>query len=200
MKKSRFEQLKDKVEATEGTVVANHMEKEFQVLCQQNQDVPESFVSHLHNNIFPVVSACRAIESSGKSREEAVRIARSHFLDLMQEPAKMIQKMMKIPGLYHCMPWLWKTLMPKLFSEDSGFKFKFYEVGKERIKFDMLQCPYYQMCKRLDCLDLAEIFCTTDDVCYGDMHPKLIWNRTKTIARGADLCDFDLYVEQKKRK
>ena len=53
------------------------------------------------------------------------------------------------------------------------------------------------MCKELDCVELAETFCATDDLCYGNMHPKLIWNRTKTMARGADVCDFDLYIKDK---
>lgn len=33
---------------------------------------------------------------------------------------------------------------------------------------------------------------------YGDLHPKLIWGRTKTIGRGGNCCDFLLqYREQK---
>ncbi|MBQ6608822.1 MAG: L-2-amino-thiazoline-4-carboxylic acid hydrolase [Oscillospiraceae bacterium] len=33
-------------------------------------------------------------------------------------------------------------------------------------------------------------FCDADDICYGNMHPKLIWGRTKTIGRGDECCNF----------
>ena len=127
-------------------------------------------------------------------REQASELAQSTFLKLMEVPANMIRKMLKIPGLYRTMPWIWKKAMPKMFGEDAGFKFSFYPTDGKQVKFDMLACPYYQMCQELGCPELGPVFCTTDDVCYGHMHPKLIWNRTKTLARGGDCCDFDLYI------
>ncbi len=32
-------------------------------------------------------------------------------------------------------------------------------------------------------------FCDADDICYGDMHPRISWNRTKTIGYGDDVRD-----------
>ena len=72
----------------------------------------------------------------------------------------------------------------------------FYPTDGHRAKFDMQQCPYFQICQELQCMELAPTFCETDDICYGNMHPRLIWNRTKTLARGGDCCDFDLYVKK----
>ncbi len=109
-------------------------------------------------------------------------------------PAEGIRKMLKVPGLYRIVPRLWNTFAPKLFREDAGFRYHFYEVNKDEVKFDMTSCPYHQLCKELDCLEIASTFCDTDDICYGNMRPKLIWKRTKTIVRGDDVCDFNLYI------
>ena len=46
----------------------------------------------------------------------------------------------------------------------------------------------------MGCPEHTTIFCNTDDCCYGNMHPKLQWNRTQTIGRGGGLCDFDIVV------
>lgn len=59
---------------------------------------------------------------------------------------------------------------------------------------DMILCPYVETCKKYACLELAQFFCKSDDVCYGNMHPKLVWGRTKTIGMGSECCDFSLWI------
>ncbi|MBR2528085.1 MAG: L-2-amino-thiazoline-4-carboxylic acid hydrolase [Blautia sp.] len=39
-------------------------------------------------------------------------------------------------------------------------------------------------------------FCDADDVCYGNMHPKISWDRTKTIGHGDDICDFKVHIKE----
>lgn len=95
------------------------------------------------------------------------------------------------------MPWLWKTFMPKLFSPDGGFAFEYKETNNQRVRFNMTACPYLKLCRDLHCEELAPIFCATDDLCYGNMHPCLEFTRTKTLARGGDCCDFDLKIDNK---
>ena len=153
-------------------------------------------VSYIYQNPSSAASAFRALLAEGMERTEAADLAGTAFLTLMEAPARAIRRAMKVPGLYRLMPWLWKTMMPKLFSPKSGFCFSFYPTDRKRVKFDMTACPYHSLCRELDCMELAPVFCTTDDLCYGHMHEKLIWNRTKTIARGADVCDFDLYISK----
>ena len=198
MKKTRYQEMQEQLDLhlpqEQRQTVRKAMDEEYEALCAAYADQPPSLVNHTHNNIFPVVSAYRALQSAGIPEEQAADLAQNTFLELMEVPANAIRKALKVPGLYHLMPWLWKVLMPKMFSEDSGFRFSFYPSGRKQVKFDMLECPYYRVCKELGCEKLAPTFCTTDDICYGHMHPKLIWNRTKTIARGADCCDFDLYI------
>ena len=200
MKTTRFEAMQEKsaegFPKEQGDRIKSTMKKEYDRLIEENKDIPESFISHTRNNIFPVAAAFKAFLNEGMDRDEAAKKANDCFLSLMEDIAVSIRKMMKIPGMYHLMPFMWKTAMPKLFREDSGFGFSFYPTGKDEVKFDMTNCPYYNICKKLDLLEIAPTFCSSDDICYGNMHPRLIWNRTKTIARGGDCCDFDLYVKK----
>ena len=198
MKKTRFNEMQEQMVrrfgAEQGGRIAEAMAVEFEQLCQAYAQQPASMVSHTHKNIFPVAAAFRALLAEGMERAQAAKEAGDAFLELMQAPAQAIRRALKVPGLYRLMPWLWKTLMPRMFREDAGFRFSFYPTDGKQVKFDMLACPYHQVCRELGCEELAPVFCTTDDICYGHMHPKLIWNRTKTLARGGDLCDFDLYI------
>ena len=108
--------------------------------------------------------------------------------------AKAMQSLCKLPGMYKKMPAIFKKVTLSSFSEKQGFKLKFYDMGKHRCKFDMQKCLYCEICKKYNCPELTQIFCHTDDVTDGNIHPKLKWNRTKTMGEGGDICDFDLYV------
>ena len=43
-------------------------------------------------------------------------------------------------------------------------------------------------------LVLCRCFCDSDDISYTGLHPKLIWERSMTLGRGNDRCDFCMKV------
>ena len=200
MKLTRLEQMQNQIAAhfdeEQGIRITRYMQNEYDKLCSEFANQHKAMEPHTHKNIFPVVTAFRALLAEGMERKEAAELVQSCFLKLMGEPAESIRKIMKFPGLYRLMPRLWKTFTTKLFREDAGFRFNFYPSDSKRVKFDMLACPYLKACEQLDCLELAPAFCMSDDICYGNMHPNLIWNRTKTLAINGEPCDFDLYIKK----
>ena len=58
----------------------------------------------------------------------------------------------------------------------------------------MTACPYVKICVRYGHPEIAHYFCDSDDITYGNMHPCLCWERTNTIGRGGELCDFRLSI------
>ena len=58
------------------------------------------------------------------------------------------------------------------------------------MRFNMVKCPYLDIRTRYGCPEIVRGFCDADDVCYGNMHPKLSWERTKTLGYGCDCCNF----------
>ena len=198
MKKTRFDQMKEEVsrhfDREQGERIKGYMDEAYSELCSEHITEGDTMENHKRNNIFPVIAAYRGMLKEGIEDSRAEELSKTCFLNLMESIAGLIRKMMKIPGAYRLMPWMWKTMMPKLFSTDSGFRFSFYPTDGKQVKFDMLECPYLQICRELGCDRFAPVFCASDDVCYGNMHPKLIWNRTKTLARDGEACDFDLFI------
>ena len=165
-------------------------------LCSTNDSYPEAFRRHTRRNIFPSAAVFEGLLKEGYGRKEAADLVYEAFGSCMESSARTIRTLLKIPGLYKAMPRIWKKAVPSLFGADAGFSANYYDTGKDRVKFDMLKCPYLETCKKLGCPELAPTFCHSDDVAYGNMHSKLRWNRTKTLARGGDLCDFDLIAEK----
>ena len=63
------------------------------------------------------------------------------------------------------------------------------------MRMDMVRCPYMDTCVRYGCPEIVRGFCDADDVCYANMHPRLSWERTKTLGYGHDVCDFRIRVK-----
>ena len=56
------------------------------------------------------------------------------------------------------------------------------------------ECPYYDTCTEYGCPELCRCFCDSDDISYTGLHPKLIWERSMTLGRGNDRCDFCMKI------
>ena len=54
--------------------------------------------------------------------------------------------------------------------------------------------PYHDTCTEYGCPELCRCFCDSDDISYTGLHPKLIWERSITLGRGNDRCDFCMKV------
>ena len=64
------------------------------------------------------------------------------------------------------------------------------EAANERRNCDKSHVAAY------GCPEIVKGFCDADDICYGNMHPKISWDRTKTIGYGDDICDFKVHIKE----
>ena len=108
----------------------------------------------------------------------------------MEERAYRLKKtflrLMRIPGLYKKVPDIFATQTPKFFGISAGF-----EANEIRTTGGVWRIDE---CVRCGCPELCRCFCDSDDITYDGLHPKLIWQRTMTLGRGGDRCDFCMKV------
>jgi len=165
-------------------------------LVKENADEPEAWHMHTLERIYPSIANFDAQLSEGLTRAEAAQCVIDYYHWRSESMAKMIQKLMKIPGLYKKIPALFSKLMPKMFGEDCGFKLHIYDTPKNVMRVDAEECLYFNICSKYGCPEIVPGFCEADDICYGNMHPKLLWLRTKTIGKGGDVCDFNIQLAE----
>ena len=96
-------------------------------------------------------------------------------------------------------PKMLLNIAKSIFSTDAGFVYEFPESHGNEARFNMVRCPYFEICRRYGCPELTTVFCDGDDTGYGNMHPQLIWGRTKTIGHGDECCNFLLEYREKDR-
>jgi len=167
----------------------------YRELISENSDEPKVVRMHTWDRIYPGIAAFDAMTAEGIGREETAEFLIKYYRWRSKKMAKIIKRLMKLPGLYKKIPAIFTSLTKRMFGEASGFEARYYEVSKSEMRVDMLKCPYYDNCKKYGCPEIVAGYCEADDVCYGDMHPKLKWGRTKTIGKGGDCCDFRITLE-----
>ncbi len=177
-----------------GNLIANSAFARFEELCIENADEPRAMHSHTHVKIYPCISVLDAQIKHGISRDDALAFNFKFIEWRSYRGAKLVAKLMKIPGIYKKMPVLFGNMTKKKFGVKQNFDAVFHEISPREMRFDMTKCPYSEICAKYGYPEITKAFCRGDDIVYGNMHPKLVWGRTKTIGDGDAVCDFKLTV------
>lgn len=172
----------------------------YEKLLLENSKESKPLRVHTESRIYPAIACFEALLAMGVERKKAVSLLTDFFRKRSTKIGEMIRRILRFPGLYRLIPKLFAKMTPKYFGEPAGFQAHFWEQSKTAVKFDMLVCPYYDICKKYGCPEIVAMFCDADDACYGNMHPKVQWLRTKTLGKGGDCCDFEVRVAENKRK
>ena len=60
-----------------------------------------------------------------------------------------------------------------------------------------MKAKFLELTKELNCPEICSVFCELDNLMYTNMHPKLSYNRDKTLYNGDGCCNFSMrYVEK----
>ena len=170
-------------------------ERRLAELCQENASDPKPVKVHTEQDIFPCISLYEAMQQEGVPGKEAEEFLDWCWSKKAESGAKSMKKTLAFAGLYKLYPAMFRLVAKSQFGEKAGFQAKFYHTGPSRCKFDMKKCLSFDTCNRYGCPELTKCFCHVDDVNNENLHPRLIWNRTKYMGGGGDLCDFDIYLK-----
>ena len=67
----------------------------------------------------------------------------------------------------------------------------------EYTEFHVKNCRFLVLTKELGCPEICFVFCDLDTLMYTNMHPKLSYNRDKTLYAGDDCCNFSMRYAEK---
>lgn len=162
-------------------------------LLTQYASLPEGVRFHTENKIFPAAAIYLTLkESIGQS--EAYQVMENATFKTADAAAKKLSALLRLPGMQSLFVKMWDPLTRKMFGENSGFQNVFYPKKKGEYRMDVVSCPYNRYFTELGCPELTKISCGADDHVYGDL-PGLKFERTTTIGRGGERCDFCIRKE-----
>lgn len=162
----------------------------------ENKDASKEKQRHLEEQILPGIAVYETLKTV-MTPEEAFRTVHGYVEAYALSARKMLVGLLRLPELYRLVPGISVRMVHKIFNGAAGVAAKEYRTAGGVMRIDMVKCPYHETCVRYGCPELCACFCDSDDIAYDNMHPKLIWHRTKTLGRGGDCCDFGLKVKGK---
>lgn len=190
--------LKERYGAEKAQDILKKAQKRYEVLLAENKDDPPAYSGQKRERIYPSIALFHALADAGMEREEAAAFVTGYYRRLAERAAPVIRTVLKIPGLYRLVPKLFFDTALKHCVPEAGFLSENRFLSKTEMHFDMVKCPYQDSCVRYGCPELVKGFCDTDDICYGNMHRRLFWGRTKTLGHGDALCDFSLRITEER--
>lgn len=123
-------------------------------------------------------------------KDEAFQTVHGYLEQLAWRTHRFLAAVLHVPGLYRLVPGTFGRSTRTAFGPAAGFAARKLQTDTAVWRIDMIQCPYHDTCVQHGCPELCRCFCDSDDISYANLHPKLLWHRTKTLGRGDDCCDF----------
>lgn len=164
-----------------------------ELILENDNALPER-KKHLAQ-ILPCIAFYETLVLETGSKAEALALYEKWCLIKVERMVKWISPLVKLPGLYKQVPKLMEKLLHTTFGEKAGFSHKNVSCANG-FSVDIIRCPYVEMCRKYNCMEIARFFCQSDDLCYGNIHPKLHWGRSQTLGTGGLLCDFKLLIKE----
>ncbi len=94
----------------------------------------------------------------------------------------------RLPGRFALLRIANRLALKKGFPPE-GWRIEWLEDSDRCIAYDIHECFYLKVLTAYGAAELTPHFCQGDDLLYGGV-PGIAWERTKTLGRGDDLCNF----------
>ena len=149
--------------------------------------LPKGVLMHT-DKIFPATAIYLTLKDA-IGQEKAYRLLEDAIVESCAGIAEKLAKLMKVPGMRSLFVKIWDPMVKKLFGPNNGFQNVFYPKKKGEYRMDVISCPYCRYFTELSCPELTKLYCEHDDQIYGNL-PGLKFERTGTLGKGAERCDF----------
>ena len=176
--------------------IARSAQKRYEALRAENSSDSKELRSHSYKRIYPGIAVYEAMRAEDISQEKAIWYIREYFQRLAAKRVPFFQRAIKTFGLARKFPYLFVAGVKKSCQPNAGFVYELPESHYNEARINIVRCPYFEICKRYGCPEITSAYCDSDDAGYGNLHPNLIWGRTKTIGHGGDCCDFLLEYKE----
>ena len=157
-------------------------------MLERHASLPKGVRMHTDRKIFPAAAVYLTLKEE-LGQPKAYRIMKDATWKTADRIGKKLAVLMRVPGMRGLFVRAWGPMTRRIFGEKSGFQNVFYPKKKGEYRMDIVSCPYDRFFKELGCPELTKISCGSDDRVYGDL-PGLRFERTTTIGRGGERCDF----------
>lgn len=144
---------------------------------------------HLEESLLPGIALYQALLADPDTQHEALPLFEAVLEAWGLSRRKSLEFVGRLPIFY----WLMRATVKMMTERDyppEGWDIEWLEVSRDEIRFDISRCFYMDVLAEYGAPELARAYCRVDDLIYDGISPYASWERTRTLGRGDDCCDF----------
>ncbi len=145
---------------------------------------------HLEQNLLPGLALYRVLREESNDRD-AVLAETGSLLAIGATPRALHRSTRALAHLPRPFAIFRQMLKISLLAYPrQGWEIERGEQSKSSFSFTVSCCFYLDVLSAYGAPELTPLYCQLDDLAYADLSPAIRWERTKTLGRGGDCCDF----------
>jgi len=144
---------------------------------------------HLETRILPGLALYQILRQEEDTEEAAlIELDRLFVAGVQQAPGRKLVKLLEcLPDPFPILRIV-NRLALRAFPPE-GWTFEWLEDSSRCVAYTFSECFYVNVLTAYGAPELTAHFCQMDDLLYGDLRG-ISWERTKTLGRGDDCCNF----------
>ncbi len=144
---------------------------------------------HLERGILPGLAMYQTLLEDGAGQDEAL----AEMDELLRPVVSGVRSVMSLLGRFpdpfgafrRIEPWVVRLGFPV-----GPWEMEPLENSSDCVAFDVHRCFYLDTLTEYGAPELTAVFCAPDDFVFAALPPSIRWERTGTLGRGQDRCDF----------
>jgi len=150
---------------------------------------------HLVNRILPGLALYRSLLGEHHQKDRALSEAEALIWASEERRYKSFLQLLHIfPGLLVLRGVM--TLQMRLYFPSRTWEITWLEKSHRRIAFHIRRCIYLDILSDCGAAELTPVFCKMDEYLANAFPAHIGFARTKTLASGADCCDFCYFLKE----
>ena len=183
-------ELADRLEAGKAADLMDRVEARYAELYRDRTryDHP-ALRQHLEENILPGLALYQVLRAGGYDEAGALQLTeRLLTVDLLRR-RRPLELLGRLPFFFSLLRAVTRGFMARNFPPQ-GWQVEWRDEGRDVVAFDMVSCFYLDVLTEYGAPELTPVYCGLDDLVYEGVSPHVRWERTRTLGRGDNCCDF----------
>jgi 2-dehydropantoate 2-reductase len=152
-------------------------------------DVNPAMRWHLEARILPILALYQALREDTGDQNAALVEVDDLFHTVFAGQRRQIALLRLLPDPFPLFRWIARRKMQRSYPAE-GWTTQWVADDEHCLAFNIHRCVYLETMMAYGAPELMPHICAFDDWMFETLPPTIVWERTTTLGRGGDRCDF----------
>ena len=176
-------------EAEAARLVARAQTRYDELYAQRPRPASRALRFHVERVTLPGLALYQTLLEESNDRQAVLAEMESLITSSMAGYPSLMPLLVRLqdpfPVLRRVFPWMMRLGFPA-----EGWDLESVEDSNDCLAFNIRRCLYLDTLTSYGAPELTPVYCAQDDVRFAKLPPSITWERTMTLGRGHDRCDF----------